>query len=84
MGGTKTHPSAGEPLTSSYSWIGCGALGTIGEVGVTTSIDARVPLSDNPTPDQFSSYHPAIVHFCLVDGSVRPISTKTDCLTMHT
>ncbi len=79
MGGNHT---SGTLATTSFAWAGAGGFGTFGEEGSSTSLDARVPLSDTPTGNQFSSYHPGIVNFCLADGSVRPISTTISCLPM--
>ena len=81
MGGTApspTDPSDVNPV--SFAWIGCCTFGMIGEVASLsdTSVNDRVPICDNPTQNQFSSYHPGLINFCLADGSVRPISTKTD------
>ena len=79
MGGNR---ASGAITTTSFAWAGGGGFGTFGEAGSTTSLDARVPLSDTPTPNQFSSYHPGVVNFCLADGAVRPISTSISCLPM--
>jgi prepilin-type N-terminal cleavage/methylation domain-containing protein len=76
MGEKKT---SGTPNIFSYCWIGCGVLGTFGEASpISTKLDDRIPLSDAPTPNQFSSFHPGVVQFCLVDGSVVTISTETN------
>jgi hypothetical protein len=62
MGGETGNLGAG----MSYPWIGAGAIGT------------AWGMSDRPTWGQFGSRHPGIAQFCLVDGSVRPISTSID------
>ncbi|MHB0956794.1 MAG: DUF1559 family PulG-like putative transporter [Pirellulaceae bacterium] len=49
-----------------YSWFSVGAMTT--GYGLSTSSHGW----------QFSSYHPAIVQFCLGDGSVRSISLSVD------
>jgi prepilin-type N-terminal cleavage/methylation domain-containing protein len=47
-----------------YSWMGCGAM------------PAGWGLPDDSSGGwwQFDSYHPGVVQFCLIDGSVTPIS----------
>ena len=69
MGGT-VNLQSGEPPqnagNNSYSWIGAGTMWMANG------------LSDEADWDYFSSYHPGIVNFCLVDGSVRNISTKVN------
>jgi hypothetical protein len=65
MGGTA------DPSTSgvSMAWAGAGVMWT------------ALGLSDEPNGGQFSSYHPGVVNFCLIDGSVRNISTKVNATT---
>jgi prepilin-type N-terminal cleavage/methylation domain-containing protein len=70
LDGTSNTLMFGEALGGQYgtqrkyahSWMGCGALPVAwGLSGADFG--------------QFSSHHPGIVQFCLVDGSIRPIAT---------
>jgi len=62
--------SASAPPVS-MAWVGAGVMWT------------GMGLSDMPNGGQFSSYHPGVVNFCLVDGSARTISTKVALLTFQ-
>jgi prepilin-type N-terminal cleavage/methylation domain-containing protein len=81
MGGT--YPTATRGIVStSYSWIGAGCLGVMGQLRGNGDLNDWISLSDQPTQTMFSSYHPGIVQFCMADGSVQPISTRTKYLTL--
>jgi len=57
--------STNDAWTTSFSWMGCGALPTGYGLG-----------GDDWC--HFSSAHPDIVHFCCADGSVHSLSTHID------
>ena len=61
--------NASIPAGISMAWAGAGVMWT------------GLGLSDTPSGGQFSSYHPGVVNFCLIDGSVRNISTKVNATT---
>jgi prepilin-type N-terminal cleavage/methylation domain-containing protein/prepilin-type processing-associated H-X9-DG protein len=63
--------SMGGNNNKSMAWIGAGVMWT------------GAGLSDEPLGDQFSSYHPGVVNFCLADGSVRAVSTKVALTTFE-
>jgi prepilin-type processing-associated H-X9-DG protein len=54
----------------SHSWMGSGTLPVAWGLGGSDY-------------SQFSSRHPGVVQFCLVDGSVRPVSTTIEDLTLR-
>jgi prepilin-type N-terminal cleavage/methylation domain-containing protein len=51
-----------------YSWMGCGAMPS----------GWGLPSGDTSGWWQFDSYHPGVVQFCMMDGSVTPISTTIE------
>jgi hypothetical protein len=53
----------------SFSWIGCGALGTAWGL-------------DGDGWYQYNSDHPGIVQFCFADGAVHQVSEQTDLDTV--
>jgi prepilin-type N-terminal cleavage/methylation domain-containing protein len=69
MGGTGSTTADNDGCSA--GWMGVGALPTW--AGLTNLAGGQVVASD-----QFSSNHPDVVKFCLVDGSVRDISTRVD------
>ncbi len=58
-------------IGTSLAWMGAGALWTWPGLGTQ---GGGVELRN----DQFTSYHPELVYFCLVDGSARGLSVNTD------
>jgi prepilin-type N-terminal cleavage/methylation domain-containing protein len=62
-GGESSEEGSSGPY--SFSWIGCGALGTAWGL-------------QGDGWYQYSSQHPGVVQFCLADGSVQKISVQTE------
>lgn len=58
-------------LAKAYSWMGCG------------SMPVGFGFGDVETWASFSSYHPGVVGFCFVDGSLHFLSTAIDEQVLH-
>jgi len=54
----------------SFAWFSCGGMPTVW--GLAPDV------LDEFAWDQFNSYHPGVVHFCMGDASSKPVSVNVD------